>query len=112
MARLQRPSDGFVDRVVIAAHVAGAGNVAQRRCEQRRVVLLHYRLKISGNVFLCLQKAEQRALEEKRETIRHLLAFDVLSNEQIADATGLAVEEIAKLRIEDKHNPKITSLCA
>ncbi|MCL7931584.1 Rpn family recombination-promoting nuclease/putative transposase [Halomonas llamarensis] len=49
------------------------------------------------------QEAEKRALEEKRATVRHLLAFGVLSDEQIAEATGLAVDEIAKLRIEDKH---------
>jgi len=49
------------------------------------------------------QAAERRSLEEKRNTARHLLAFGVLSDEQIAEATGLAVDEIAKLRIEDKH---------
>ena len=49
------------------------------------------------------QEAELQALEEKRETVRHLLAFGVLSDEQIAEATGLSVDEIAKLRIEDKH---------
>jgi len=49
------------------------------------------------------QEAERRALEEKRATVRHLLAFGVLSDEQIAEATGLSVDEIAKLRIEDKH---------
>ncbi|MCL7931586.1 hypothetical protein [Halomonas llamarensis] len=49
------------------------------------------------------QEAEQRALEEKRDTVRHLLAFGVLSDEQIAEATGLAADEISKLRIEDKH---------
>ena len=50
-----------------------------------------------------LREPEKRALEEKRETVRHLLAFGVLSDEQIAEATGLAVDEIAKMRIEDKH---------
>ena len=50
-----------------------------------------------------LREAEKRALEEKRETVRHLLAFGVLSDEQIAEATGLAVDEIAKMRIEDKN---------
>ena len=50
-----------------------------------------------------LREAEKRALEEKRATVRHLLAFGVLSDEQIAEATGLSVDEIAKLRIEDKH---------
>jgi len=50
-----------------------------------------------------LQEAEARAFAEKRDTVRHLLAFGVLSDEQIAEATGLAIEEIAKLRIEDKH---------
>mgnify|MGYP006405246543 CR=1 FL=1 len=50
-----------------------------------------------------LKEAEERVLESKRNTARHLLAFGVLSDEQIAEATGLAVDEIAKLRIEDKH---------
>ena len=50
-----------------------------------------------------VREAEQRALEEKCATVRHLLAFGVLSDEQIAEATGLSVDEIAKLRIEDKH---------
>jgi hypothetical protein len=50
-----------------------------------------------------MQEAEARAFAEKRDTVRHLLAFGVLSDEQIAEATGLAIEEIAKLRIEDKH---------
>jgi hypothetical protein len=50
-----------------------------------------------------LQEAEARALEEKRETVRHLLAFGVLSDDQISEATGLAVDEISKLRVEDKH---------
>ena len=49
------------------------------------------------------QEAEQRALAEKRETVRNLLSFGVLSDEQIAEATGLAVDEIAQLRVEDKH---------
>lgn len=50
-----------------------------------------------------VMEAEQRALEEKRDTVRHLLAFGLLSDEQIAEATGLPVDEIGKLRIEDKH---------
>ena len=45
------------------------------------------------------QEAEQRALAEKRETVRNLLSFGVLSNEQISEATGMAVDEIAQLRI-------------
>lgn len=49
------------------------------------------------------QEAEQRALEEKLKTVRHLLAFGVLSDAQIAEATGLAVDEVARLRSEDKH---------
>ena len=49
------------------------------------------------------QESERRALAEKRETVRHLLAFGVLSDEQIAEATGLAVDKIAQLRTEDKH---------
>nr|WP_227520305.1 hypothetical protein [Marinobacter sp. LV10R510-11A] len=49
------------------------------------------------------QESDWRALEEKRKTVRHLLSFGVLSNDQIAVATGLSVDEIVKLRIEDKH---------
>ena len=49
------------------------------------------------------QEAEQRALAEKRETVRNLLSFGVLNDEQIAEATGMAVDEIAQLRHEDKH---------
>ena len=49
------------------------------------------------------QEAEQRALAEKRETVRNLLSFGVLNDEQVAEVTGMAVDEIAQLRIEDKH---------
>ncbi|NWO04475.1 MAG: Rpn family recombination-promoting nuclease/putative transposase [Alteromonadaceae bacterium] len=49
------------------------------------------------------QEAEKRASEEKRETVRHLLSFGVLSDEQIAEATGMALDEIASLRIQNKH---------
>jgi len=50
-----------------------------------------------------VREAEQRVLEEKPEAVRYLLSFGVLSDEQIAEATGMALDEIAKLRIEDKH---------
>lgn len=46
------------------------------------------------------QEGEQLGIQK---TARNLLKLGVLSNEQIAEATGLAVDEIAKLRIEDKH---------
>ena len=49
------------------------------------------------------REAELRALAEKRETVRNLLSFGVLSDEQIADATGMALDEVARLRLEDKH---------
>jgi hypothetical protein len=49
------------------------------------------------------QEAELRALKEKRETVRHLMSFGVLNDEQIAAATGLALDEITQLRIENKH---------
>lgn len=42
-------------------------------------------------------------LEAKRSTARNLLALGVLSQEQIADATGLPVEDIAQLWEETKH---------
>ena len=51
-----------------------------------------------------LQEGEQLGIEEnKRETTHNLLKLGVLNDEQIAEATGLAVDEIAKLRIKDKH---------
>jgi hypothetical protein len=40
---------------------------------------------------------------QRLKTVRHLLSFGVLSNDQIAVATGLSVDEIVKLRIEGKH---------
>ncbi|MGP9739189.1 hypothetical protein ACT3TO_12735 [Halomonas sp. AOP31-E2-25] len=49
------------------------------------------------------QEAEKYALQEKRETVRHLLSFGVLNDEQISEATGLSIHDIAKLRIEGKH---------
>lgn len=49
------------------------------------------------------REAELRALAEKRETVRNLLSFGVLSDEQIAEATGMALDEVARLRLEDKH---------
>ncbi|NYS59731.1 Rpn family recombination-promoting nuclease/putative transposase [Vreelandella salicampi] len=51
-----------------------------------------------------LQEGEQLGIEKnKRETAHNLLKLGVLNDEQIAEVTGLAVDEIAKLRIEDKH---------
>ena len=49
------------------------------------------------------QEAERRALIEKHETVRNLLSFGVLSDQQISEATGVKLEEIARLRVEDKH---------
>jgi predicted transposase/invertase (TIGR01784 family) len=41
--------------------------------------------------------------ESKRNTARHLLELGVLSDEQIAGATGLTMADIARLRMADKH---------
>ena len=49
---------------------------------------------------LGIEKGEQLGIEK---TARNLLKLGVLSDEQIAEVSGLAVDEIAKLRIEDKH---------
>lgn len=43
-------------------------------------------------------EAERRTWEDKRETVRHLLAFGVLSDEQIAEAPDLMVDLINDLR--------------
>ncbi|GEN29198.1 hypothetical protein HVA01_28440 [Halovibrio variabilis] len=37
-----------------------------------------------------------------RKTARNLLKLGVLSDEQIAEATGLALDEVAELRTEGK----------
>jgi predicted transposase/invertase (TIGR01784 family) len=49
---------------------------------------------------LGIEKGEKQGIEK---TARNLLKLGVLNDEQIAEATGLAVDEIAELRIEDKH---------
>ncbi|NGO90595.1 MAG: hypothetical protein GBQ79_13350 [Halomonas sp.] len=46
------------------------------------------------------QAGEKLGIEK---TARNLLKLGVLSDEQIAAATGLAVDEITRLRREDKH---------
>ncbi|CAM4065047.1 hypothetical protein VRRI112168_12880 [Vreelandella rituensis] len=53
---------------------------------------------------LGIEKGKKLGIEKnKRETAHNLLKLGVLNDEQIAEVTGLAVDEIAKLRIEDKH---------
>ena len=49
---------------------------------------------------LGIEKGEKLGIEK---TARNLLKLGVLSDEQIATATGLAVDEITRLRREDKH---------
>ncbi len=49
---------------------------------------------------LGIEKGEKLGIEK---TARNLLKLGVLNDEQIAEATGLSVDEIAKLRMEDKH---------
>ncbi|MCL7930928.1 Rpn family recombination-promoting nuclease/putative transposase [Halomonas llamarensis] len=48
---------------------------------------------------LGIEKGEKLGIEK---TARNLLKLGVLSDEQIAEATGLALDEVAKLRIEGK----------
>ncbi|WP_280565107.1 hypothetical protein, partial [Chromohalobacter sp. 48-RD10] len=50
-----------------------------------------------------LQEAEKRALEEKRNTARNLIARTEMEDQLIAEITGLAVEEVSQLRPENKH---------
>ncbi|MCA1773788.1 MAG: hypothetical protein LC677_14770 [Halomonas sp.] len=45
------------------------------------------------------QEGERLGIEK---TARNLLKLGVLSDEQIAEATGLALDEVAKLRVESK----------
>ena len=45
------------------------------------------------------QEGEKLGIEK---TARNLLKLGVLSDEQIAEATGLALDEVMKLRIEGK----------
>ncbi|MBS3666326.1 hypothetical protein KGA68_00120 [Halomonas boliviensis] len=46
-----------------------------------------------------IQEGEKLGIEK---TARNLLKLGVLSDEQIAEATGLALDEVAKLRTEGK----------
>ncbi len=46
-----------------------------------------------------IQEGEKLGIEK---TARNLLKLGVLSDEQIAEATGLALDEVVKLRIEGK----------
>ncbi|GEN29212.1 hypothetical protein HVA01_28580 [Halovibrio variabilis] len=48
---------------------------------------------------LGIEKGEKLGIEK---TARNLLKLGVLSDEQIAEATGLALDEVAKLRVEGK----------
>ncbi|PWV71516.1 putative transposase/invertase (TIGR01784 family) [Halomonas sp. A11-A] len=50
-----------------------------------------------------LHEAEARVLETKRETARNLIKLGVLNDEQIAQATGLMVEDVVRLRAESRH---------
>ncbi|TDN95747.1 putative transposase/invertase (TIGR01784 family), partial [Halomonas ventosae] len=49
------------------------------------------------------QGIEKGRLEASRETARNLIKLGVLSDEQIAEATGLADADVQALRVEDKH---------
>ncbi|MCA8866846.1 MULTISPECIES: hypothetical protein [unclassified Halomonas] len=48
---------------------------------------------------LGIEKGEKLGIEK---TARNLLKLGVLSDEQISEATGLALDEVAKLRVEGK----------
>ncbi len=50
-----------------------------------------------------LEGRQQGRLEARQETARNLIKLGVLSDEQIADATGLTVEGVQALRAEDRH---------
>lgn len=49
---------------------------------------------------LGIEKGEKLGIEK---TARNLLKLGVLSDEQVAEATGLSIGEITKLSTEDKH---------
>lgn len=46
---------------------------------------------------------QEGQLEAKKETARNLIKLGVLSDEQIAEATGLTVADVRALHAEDKH---------
>lgn len=49
------------------------------------------------------KERQEGQLEAKQETARNLIKLGVLSDEQIAEVTGLAVAEVKALHVEDKH---------
>lgn len=50
-----------------------------------------------------LEGLEQGRLENQRETARNLIKLGVLSDTQIAEATGLSVDDVKALHGEAKH---------
>ncbi len=46
---------------------------------------------------------QEGQLEAKQETAMNLIKLGILSDEQIAEATGLTVANVQSLRVEDKH---------
>lgn len=46
---------------------------------------------------------QEGQLEAKQQTALNLIKLGVLSDEQIAEATGLAVADVQVLRTEDQH---------
>ena len=49
------------------------------------------------------KERQEGQLEAKQQTARNLIKLGVLSDEQIAEATGLAVVDVQVLRADDKH---------
>ena len=51
-----------------------------------------------------LQEGEQLGAEKtKHETARNLLKLGALTDEQIAEATGLTLADVQALRVDDRH---------
>ena len=52
-----------------------------------------------------LQEGEQQlgAEKTKHETARNLLKLGALTDEQIAEATGLTLADVQALRVDDRH---------
>jgi predicted transposase YdaD len=58
------------------------------------------KLGIEKGTKLGIEKGTKLGIEK---TARNLLKLGVLSNEQIAEVTGLAIEDVSKLQAETQH---------
>lgn len=102
------PDKGRIDRIItrwLKRHLQRLG--ADLHLDQLNS-LLEDRDMLAENLENWAQKERQEGRlegreEVRRETARKLLALGTLSDEQIAEATGMTAEDVRSLRTDDRH---------